>query len=108
MGDEGSDSSAKIGFVIREYQGVPVHRVGEDGHILKDRVQDPLEEGMTLAIPGLFGGHGMGVVRVGQEGFWAEINEHVFATLGWCEKRGCWVSTCLVNTRGLKRLFVER
>ena len=107
------DPNRQIGWSSRIYDGVEVYRFGEDGEVVEVPLtaREDVQEGTVLAVPGVaVAYHRMVVERVeGRTELVARAGEHLFAPLRWAiDDRQCWTVSNLMNTRGLKRLEIQR
>ena len=99
----------EIGFIVNEYNGVPVYLWDE---FLKDGdkasvVTRELLPGEVIAVPS-FTGYYRGVVRKAEDGLFWDSGE-VTGFLGFGEDdRNCWICCGVVNKRGLKKLCLKK
>jgi hypothetical protein len=96
-----------IGWTVRTYSGFEILRLvtpGEPGVTITKK--EDLKVGDEILVMGLFGGYLKMVVEQDEDGdLFARGGEHLISSLAFGEDdRECWVSTGLINTRGIKKL----
>lgn len=101
-----------IGFMVREYEGVELHPLTEDGKGVdkqKTFKEGELREGMTVACASLFGGYNVIEIKKDQYGEFYGVSGDFHAVLKFAtDDRACWVSIAGMNLRAVKKLTVSQ